>query len=148
MPPVDTNFQFETLRSRNVPHDARHRHIDRQTSRGQKPDIPPRSSSLKIHSRVTPDISTILPIPKAGWYVTLSSRTVYNYLSQPLDMKGVPSNTCWMSHSHKCLHTNWAWENKISPPSLNHHMLKQILLYILGGTNMQKKKILIELKMF
>ena len=56
VPPVDTNFQFRTLRSRNIPYDKRHRQVDRQTSRGQKPDIPPRSSSLKLQSTVTPDI--------------------------------------------------------------------------------------------
>ena len=53
--PVDTNFQFRTLRSRNIPCDMRKRPNDRQMSNGQKPDIPPRSSSLKICSKVTPD---------------------------------------------------------------------------------------------
>ena len=33
----------------------------RKTSRGQKPDIPPRSNSLKMHSRVTRDVWTKLP---------------------------------------------------------------------------------------
>ena len=58
---VDTNFQLRALWSRNIPYDTRYRQIDRQTSRLQKPNIPPRSSSLKISSRVTPDLSTHLP---------------------------------------------------------------------------------------
>ena len=57
MPPVDTNFQSRTLRSRNIPYDTRNIQINRHTSKGQKPDIPPRSSSVKIHSKVTSDIS-------------------------------------------------------------------------------------------
>ena len=39
VPPVDNNCQIRTLKSRNIPNDARHRQLDRQTSRGQKPDI-------------------------------------------------------------------------------------------------------------
>ena len=42
VPRIDTNFQFRTLRSRNIPYDTKHRQIDRKTSRGQKLDIPPR----------------------------------------------------------------------------------------------------------
>ena len=61
MPPVDTNYQFRILRNRNIPCDTRHRQIDRQTSRGQKSDISPRSSSLKICSTVIPGISMRLP---------------------------------------------------------------------------------------
>ena len=57
-PPLDTNFQFRTLWSRHIPYDMRYRQVDRQTNRGQKPDTPPRSSSLKISIKVISDIST------------------------------------------------------------------------------------------
>ena len=30
VPPVDTNFQFRTIRSRNIPYDTRNRTNDRQ----------------------------------------------------------------------------------------------------------------------
>ena len=46
VPIVETNFQFRTLRNRIYPMTL-DRQIDRQTNRGQKPDIPPRSSSLQ-----------------------------------------------------------------------------------------------------
>ena len=39
VPPVDNNLQIRTLRTRNIPYDTRHRQTDRQTSRGQKPNI-------------------------------------------------------------------------------------------------------------
>ena len=74
MPPVDKNFQFRTLRSRNIPYDTRHRQIDRQTSRGQEPDIPPRSSSLKMHSKMTPDLLKKLP--------STSDKTIGNTFKQ------------------------------------------------------------------
>ena len=55
VPPIDTNFQFQTLMSRNIPPDTRNGLNDRQTS-NNRPDIPPRPSSLKICSELTPDI--------------------------------------------------------------------------------------------
>ena len=61
VPPVDTNFQFRTLWGRTITYYMRHRQIDRQTSRGQKPINPPRSNSLKISSKVTCYIPTHLP---------------------------------------------------------------------------------------
>ena len=48
VPPVDDNLQIRTLISRNIPYDIRHRQIDRQTSRRQKPNIPSRPNSLKV----------------------------------------------------------------------------------------------------
>ena len=60
-PTITSLLPGKELRSRNIPYDTRQRQIDRQTSRGQKPDIPLRSISLKMCSRVTPDISTKLP---------------------------------------------------------------------------------------
>ena len=59
--PVDTSYQFRTLRNRNIPCDTKHRQMDRKTSRVQKPDVPPRSRSLKMCNKITPDISTKLP---------------------------------------------------------------------------------------
>ena len=62
VPSVDNNLLIRTLRSRNIPYDTRHRQIARKTSRGQKPNIPPRPNSLKTNSNViTPDTSTHLP---------------------------------------------------------------------------------------
>ena len=50
---------MRTLRSRNISYDTRHRQIDKQTSRGQKPNIPPRQNSLKTCCNVIiSDIST------------------------------------------------------------------------------------------
>ena len=57
VPPVDSHVQFRALRSRNIPYDMRNRPNDKQTSKRQKPDIHRRSSSLKIHSKMTPEIS-------------------------------------------------------------------------------------------
>ena len=59
VPPVDNYLQIRILRNRNIPHDIRHRQIDSQTSKGQKPNILPRPNSLKTSSKViTSDIST------------------------------------------------------------------------------------------
>ena len=76
MPPADINFQFRTLRSRNISYGTRNRQIDRQTNKGQKSDIPSRSSSLKIHSKVTPDTSQRQPGTSDKTVITGLSRTV------------------------------------------------------------------------
>ena len=60
VPPVDTNFQFRALWSRNIPYDTSYIEIDGQTSNRQKTNIPPRPDSIKISSKVTSDISTHL----------------------------------------------------------------------------------------
>ena len=122
VPPVYTNFQLRTLSSRNTLCDTGNRQIDKQTSKGQKPDIPPRSHSQKIHSRVTPDISTRLQSAQDKIIGNTFKQDSLNYLSQPLDMKGIPSKTHWMSHCHKHLYMSQAWENKTSPPNLNFHV--------------------------
>ena len=41
VPQVDNSLWIRTLRSRNIPCDTWHRQIDRQTIRGQKPNIHP-----------------------------------------------------------------------------------------------------------
>ena len=46
VPPVDNNLYVKMLKSRNIPYDIRHRQMDNQNSRGQKPNIPPRPRSL------------------------------------------------------------------------------------------------------
>ena len=93
VPLVDTSFQFRTLRSRNILCDTRDKQIDRQTSRGQKPDIPPRSSSLKMHSRVTLNISTKPPSTSDKTVGNTFRQDSLNYLFQPQGMKGMPNRT-------------------------------------------------------
>ena len=56
VPPVETNFQFRTLRNWNIPYDIRNRPNDRKTSKREKPDVHSWSNNLKICSKVTPGI--------------------------------------------------------------------------------------------
>ena len=61
VPPVDENLYVQTLRNRNIPYNVRNRQYDNQHSRGQKPNIPPRQSSLqRNHNVITTEISTQL----------------------------------------------------------------------------------------
>ena len=65
VPPVDNNFHIRTLQNRNIPYDTRHRQMDRQTSRGQKSNIPLRPNSFKTSCKImTSDISTQPPSNK------------------------------------------------------------------------------------
>ena len=51
VPPVDENLYIKALRSGNIPYDTRHRQLDSQNSRGQRPKIPPRQSSLETNCK-------------------------------------------------------------------------------------------------
>ena len=49
IPPVDDNLYIHTLRGRNIPYDTWQKQFSRQNYRGkEKPDIPPRQSSLQM----------------------------------------------------------------------------------------------------
>ena len=60
-PPVDENLHVRTLRNRNILYNVRNRQIDNHNSRGQKPNIPPRQSSLQTYCNVMISDISILP---------------------------------------------------------------------------------------
>ena len=62
---VDNNLHGRTLIIQNIYYDIRHKQIDNQISRGQKPNIPSRPYTLRINSKVIiSDILTHLPSTK------------------------------------------------------------------------------------
>ena len=61
VPLVDENLYVRLLRNRNIPYNIRHRQFDNQNGKTQKPDMPPRCSSLTInHKATSADISAQL----------------------------------------------------------------------------------------
>ena len=63
--PVDGTLYVRALINRNIPYIIINRQIDNQSNRGQKPNIPPRQSSLLTkHNVMTSDISIQPPHSK------------------------------------------------------------------------------------
>ena len=61
VPSVGENLYVRTLGNRNIPFDVRNKQFDKQNSRGQKPNIPPRKTSLQTnHNVMTTDTLTQL----------------------------------------------------------------------------------------
>ena len=61
VPVVDKNLYVKSLRNRNIPYDIRQRQFGNLNSKTQKPDVPPRCSSLITNHKITTaDISAQL----------------------------------------------------------------------------------------
>ena len=99
MPPADINFQFRTLWSRYIPFVIRYKQVDIQSNRGQKPNIPPRSRSLKISSKVTSDISTYLPSTLGKTIrTTFRQDSLEIPISTPIHDRYIPQNLISIPH--------------------------------------------------
>ena len=53
VPSVDENLYVKTIRNRTIPYDIRHKHLNNQNNRGQKPNITPRQGRLQTKCTVT-----------------------------------------------------------------------------------------------
>ena len=85
IPPADNNLYGRILRSVNIPYDIRHKQMDNKNSRGQKPNIPPRLSSLQTNRKLmTTDISTH---PASSKDMTIGNTSRQEHIQIPTNPK-------------------------------------------------------------